>query len=135
MLEEPKTGKEADKVTRLIFASGKVAIDMHEALDEENTPEWLHIVRIEELYPFPEKEIKKILSRYKNVKEFKWVQEEPQNMGAWHYIQPLLREVAPDGVKTRYIGRRRRSSPSEGDPKTHRAEQSRIVNEALTGKE
>ncbi|SFE35865.1 2-oxoglutarate dehydrogenase E1 component [Alteribacillus iranensis] len=135
VLEEPKTGKEADKVTRLIFASGKVAIDMHEALDEENTPEWLHIVRIEELYPFPEKEIKKILSRYKNVKEFKWVQEEPQNMGAWHYIQPLLREVAPDGVKTRYIGRRRRSSPSEGDPKTHRAEQSRIVNEALTGKE
>ncbi|WP_240375504.1 2-oxoglutarate dehydrogenase E1 component [Bacillus piscicola] len=134
VLEEPKTGKTADKVTRLIFATGKMAMDLHEAVDEEQT-DWLHIVRIEELYPFPEQEIKDILARYKNVKEFKWVQEEPENMGAWNYLQPLLRKIAPASVETSYIGRRRRSSPSEGDPTAHKAEQSRIINEALSGKE
>lgn len=133
VLEDPKTGKEEDKVTRLIFATGKVAIDLHEALEEKDT-DWLHIVRVEELYPFPGEELKAIIKRFKNVKEFKWVQEEPKNMGAWNYIEPLLWDIAPENVEVGYIGRRRMSSTSEGDPTTHKKEQNRIIHEALTGK-
>ncbi|MFZ4452366.1 2-oxoglutarate dehydrogenase E1 component [Salibacterium aidingense] len=135
VLEEPLTGFNKENVTRFIFASGKVAVDLHEALDEDNVPDWLHIIRVEELYPFPGEEIQTIIKDYPNVNEFKWVQEEPKNMGAWSYIQPLLRSIAPEKVKTEYIGRKRRSSPSEGDPKAHKKEQSRILNNALTGKE
>ncbi|RSL33736.1 2-oxoglutarate dehydrogenase E1 component [Salibacterium salarium] len=135
VVEEPKTGKSKKKVTRVIFASGKVAVDLHEAIADDNVPDWLHIIRVEELYPFPAEEIQAILSDYPNVKEVKWVQEEPENMGSWSYIQPLLRDIAPKGAETSYIGRRRRSSPSEGDPNAHKKEQNRIINEALTGKE
>ncbi|MGY4690019.1 2-oxoglutarate dehydrogenase E1 component [Salibacterium sp. K-3] len=135
VMEEPLTGGEKEKIKRMIFASGKIAVDLHEAMDEDNVPDWLHIIRVEELYPFPEEEIKQILAEYPNVNELRWVQEEPENMGAWSYIQPFLRSIAPDHAETGYIGRRRRSSPSEGDPKAHKKEQSRIINNALTGKE
>ncbi|MFD2704521.1 2-oxoglutarate dehydrogenase E1 component [Salibacterium lacus] len=135
VMEEPLTGKDKDSVKRIIFASGKIAVDLHEAIDEDNVPDWVHIIRVEELYPFPEEEIQQILARYPNVKEIRWVQEEPKNMGAWSYIQPFLRGIAPEHAETGYIGRKRRSSPSEGDPKAHKKEQSRIINNALTGKE
>jgi 2-oxoglutarate dehydrogenase E1 component len=68
------------------------------------------------------------------LEEIVWVQEEPQNMGAWNYIEPYLREIAPKDVKVRYIGRRRRSSPAEGDPTVHKKEQERIVSDSLTRK-
>ncbi|SDH04977.1 2-oxoglutarate dehydrogenase E1 component [Alteribacillus persepolensis] len=132
VIEEPKTGKEKEKVERIVFASGKMAVDLHEAIKEDSQVDNLHIIRVEELYPFPEQEIKEVVQACPHVKEFKWVQEEPENMGAWNYIQPLLRDIAPANVTTEYIGRRRRSSPSEGDPKVHKKEQSRIINEALT---
>ncbi|MFC5714332.1 2-oxoglutarate dehydrogenase E1 component [Thalassorhabdus alkalitolerans] len=134
ILEEPKTGQDAEKVERLIFCTGKMAIDLHETINDDMDTSWLHIVRVEEIYPFPEEEIQEVISRYNNVKEVVWVQEEPSNMGAWTYIQPLLRQVAPEGADVSYIGRRRRSSPSEGDPKVHKKEQSRIINEALNQK-
>ncbi len=94
---------------------------------------WLHIVRIEEIYPFPAKQLNALLERYPNVSEFVWVQEEPKNMGAWTYIEPRLESVAINGITTvRYIGRRRRSSTAEGDPTGHKVEQARILTEALT---
>lgn len=134
IVEDPKTGKEPKKVKRMLFATGKMAIDLHEAIEDEKEVSDTHIVRIEELYPFPDDKISELLEQYPNVKEFKWVQEEPSNMGPWNYVQPLLRSVAGSKITTEYIGRRRRSSPSEGDPKVHKKEQSRIIDEALRGK-
>ena len=72
---------------------------MHPYFGEKD---WLHIARVEELYPFPAKHIKAIFSKLPNLEEIVWVQEEPQNMGAWNYIEPYLREVAPKDVKVRY---------------------------------
>jgi 2-oxoglutarate dehydrogenase E1 component len=60
-----------------------------------------------------------------------WVQEEPRNMGAWTYVEPRLREMAPEGVEVSYVGRPERASPAEGYPAAHIAEQGRIVREAL----
>lgn len=132
ILEQSGLGEQPNKVERIVLCSGKIAIDLAEQLDKEENLDWLHILRVEELYPFPREEIKEVLSRYQNVKELVWVQEEPQNMGGWSYVDPRLRDIAPEGVEVRYIGRRRRSSPSVGDPVVHRKEQDHIIKQALT---
>ncbi|BBP90085.1 hypothetical protein BsIDN1_37030 [Bacillus safensis] len=62
--------------------------------------DWLHVARVEQLYPFPAKDIKGILTKLTNLEEIVWVQEEPQNMGAWGYIEPYLREIAPEKKKS-----------------------------------
>lgn len=134
IVEQEGLGQSPERVERLVFATGKVAIDLADALAKsDESYDWLHIVRVEEIYPFPAKQLKELVARYPNVTEVVWVQEEPKNMGAWSYIEPRLESVAPNGItQVRYIGRRRRSSTAEGDPTGHKVEQARIIHEALT---
>ncbi len=135
VIEQPGLGQSPEKVKRLVLCSGKVAIDLTDKLNSlEGNQDWVHILRVEELYPFPKKIISSIISKLTSLEEIVWVQEEPQNMGAWLFIDPKLREIAPQGVPVKYIGRRRRQSPAEGDPNIHRKDQNRIVTEALTWK-
>ncbi|WP_345807707.1 2-oxoglutarate dehydrogenase E1 component [Bacillus pumilus] len=135
VLEQPGLVHDHEKVTRLVLSSGKVSIDISDRFTQMEEPkDWLHIARVEQLYPFPAKDIKAILSKLTNLEEIVWAQEEPQNMGAWGYIEPYLREIASEKVKVRYIGRRRRSSTAEGDPTVHKKEQERIVSDSLTRK-
>ncbi|KKB35418.1 2-oxoglutarate dehydrogenase E1 component [Bacillus thermotolerans] len=132
VVEEPRLGHNPEKVERIVLCTGKVSIDLAEQIDKTEGLDWLHVLRVEELYPFPKEEINAFLSRYPNVKEVVWLQEEPQNFGAWTYVDARLRDVAPEGASVRYIGRRRRSSPSEGDAIVHKKEQARILKAALT---
>ncbi|WP_456275206.1 2-oxoglutarate dehydrogenase E1 component [Bacillus sp. AK128] len=133
LLEQKGTGEQPDKVKRLILCSGKVAIDLATELDkmENKDKSLLHIARVEQLYPFPKKEVKELLGRFSNLDEVCWVQEEPKNMGAWTVIQDYIRELVPDNVNVEYIGRHKRSSPSTGEPHIHKHEQARIVEDAL----
>ena len=115
-------------INRVLFCSGKVYYDLmqHRSLvaDEKN----IAIVRIEELYPLPQKEISAILEKYENA-EFMFVQEEPENMGAWCYIDAAFR----DDLDTQ-LGRVCRSacaSPAVASSKMHNIEQQRILIEAL----
>ncbi|MDE3838939.1 2-oxoglutarate dehydrogenase E1 component [Bacillus methanolicus] len=135
LIEQNGLGMETEKVERILLCSGKICIDLAEKLKSAEKKEWLHIIRVEEIYPFPIQQLKKLFGRYPNVKEIIWVQEEPKNMGAWSFVEPLIKEIAPLGAEVSYIGRRRRSSPAEGDPYVHKLEQARIINEALTRKE
>ncbi|HLR11115.1 MAG TPA: 2-oxoglutarate dehydrogenase E1 component [Sporosarcina sp.] len=130
VLEQPGTGTKKTKVERILFASGKMAIDLAEEVKDGEGFDDLHIIRVEQLYPFPTEKIKEIVSRYSKVKEFVWVQEEPQNMGSWSFAHPYLEEIAGN-KKVTYVGRTHRSSPSEGDGASHTAEQKRIIKEAL----
>ena len=130
VLEQPGTGKKTDKVEKILFASGKVAIDLAERVKDGKDFDHLHIVRVEQLYPFPADKMSDIISRYPNAKELVWVQEEPKNMGSWHFANSYIREVA-DGKKVSYVGRIHRASPSEGDGESHKIEQNRILDEAL----
>ncbi|GKU82828.1 2-oxoglutarate dehydrogenase E1 component [Niallia sp. NCCP-28] len=132
VLEENGLGENKDKVKRIILATGKMAIDLHTALKDVENQDVLHIVRVEEIYPFPENKLKEILFRYSNVEEVVWVQEEPMNMGAWSFMEPRIKKILPDAASLLYIGRRRRSSPAEGDPNVHRKDQARIIKEALS---
>jgi 2-oxoglutarate dehydrogenase E1 component len=132
VLEQPGLPESADQVKRLILCSGKVAIDLETELESHpHRRDGLHILRVEQLYPFPRNEIEDVIQRLPNLKEILWVQEEPRNMGAWSYMEPRIRAVAPEGVDVEYVGRPERSSPAEGLPDMHHIEQKRILTEAL----
>jgi 2-oxoglutarate dehydrogenase E1 component len=130
VLEQPGTGTKKTKVERILFASGKMAIDLAEQVKDGEGFDHLHIVRVEQLYPFPSEKISEIVARYPKVKELVWVQEEPKNMGSWSYAYPYVQEIAGN-KKVSYVGRIHRSSPSEGDGASHSIEQKRIIAEAL----
>ena len=114
-------------VTRLVLCSGKVYYDIvgHELRGEASA---VAVARLEQLYPFPVNEYAKVVAAYPRLTEIVWVQEEPQNMGAWRTIRHRLE--APR-VPLRYVGRPWRASPSEGYPTAHLREQDRIVRQAL----
>ncbi|MDR4315142.1 2-oxoglutarate dehydrogenase E1 [Niallia circulans] len=132
VLEVDNTGQNDNAVTRLVLSTGKISIDLYQAHKKLENAEAIHLARVEEIYPFPEERLTEIIQRYPNLKEVVWVQEEPKNMGAWSFMEPRIRKLISDSISLQYVGRRRRSSPAEGDPIVHRKDQARIVNEALT---
>ncbi|MCE5171306.1 2-oxoglutarate dehydrogenase E1 component [Paenibacillus profundus] len=133
ILEEPLLGGKPKKTERLILCSGKVTLDLQAGIEAE--PErkwdWLHIVRIEQLYPFPDEDITAVLQRLPALKEIVWVQEEPKNMGAWTYMEPRLRELTSGNIPVRYIGRAERSSTASGYADVHNIEQRNLIANAL----
>lgn len=125
--------KDEDKVERIVMCTGKVAIELQAKVADKDDLDWLHIVRVEEIYPYPMKETKEIFARFPNLKEVVWLQEEPKNMGSWRYIEPYIREsVNNEKINIQYVGRVARSSPAEGDPKSHKFKQERILNQAIS---
>jgi 2-oxoglutarate dehydrogenase E1 component len=122
--------KDAKTVTRLVFCTGKIFYEMLEATSTAPEGE-VALVRIEQLYPFPAKKVEAIINRYKNLSEVLWVQEEPQNMGAWTFVRPRLEAILQDPKKLRYVGRRDSGTTAEGSTKAHTTEQARIINEAI----
>ncbi len=132
VVDDPRMASaRADRVTRLVLCSGKVSLDLvkHEQYE---TSERVAVARVEQLYPFPVAEVREVLARYRRLKEVVWVQEEPKNMGAWHFVARRIRELVERGM-LQYVGRRESASPAEGNAMMHRLEQSRIVSEALSG--
>jgi 2-oxoglutarate dehydrogenase E1 component len=117
----------AKPVRHVVLVSGKVFYDVKTALDKEKV-DGVALVRFEQLYPFPQFEIKKALKEFGKT-SFTWVQEEPQNMGAWSYIEPYLRQKLEADV--RYVGRPAAASPATGSGKHHAVEQGRILAEVL----
>jgi 2-oxoglutarate dehydrogenase E1 component len=128
VLDDPSA--DHDRVTRLVLCQGKVYYDLvgHEDRERADT---VAVARIEQLYPFPTEQAAALLRSYPNLREVLWVQEEPQNMGAWRPLRHRLEEAKPDGVPLLYVGRPWRASPSEGYPTAHLREQDRIVRAAL----
>ncbi len=112
-------------VERVLFCSGKIYYDLAEA-KEKNGSSDVAIVRLEQLYPFPSTQIKEILARYKKATDLFWVQEEPENMGAWSF---MMRHFKDGHLK--YIGRPESASPATGYAAIHSAQQSAIINKAF----
>jgi 2-oxoglutarate dehydrogenase E1 component len=127
----PDPEAEPARVRRLLLCSGKVYYDLvgHELRVQAG---WIAVGRLEQLYPFPVAAAAKLFGSYPQLEELVWVQEEPQNMGAWRAIRHRLEEALPENVGLRYVGRPWRASPSEGYPTAHLREQDRIVRTALT---
>jgi 2-oxoglutarate dehydrogenase E1 component len=130
VLDDPTRKAGRDHVTRLVFCSGKIFYDVI-ANSRRATASHIAIARIELLYPFPAGEVLDLLRLYPHVSEIVWLQEEPSNFGARKWVIPQLEQAAPKGVLIRSISRPERSSPAEGYPAAHQAEQERLVGETL----
>ncbi|MGE0394771.1 MAG: 2-oxoglutarate dehydrogenase E1 component [Vicinamibacterales bacterium] len=119
------------KVTRAVLCNGKVAVDV---MTSEARPKATHVavIRVEQLYPFPAAQVREALGRYPKLKEVVWLQEEPENMGAWEFMRPLLGELL-DGrrLALRYVGRTRAASPSEGSSAWHQLTQKALIEQVL----
>ena len=111
----------ASKVRRLAFCSGKIYYDLFEAKQKAQIDD-LAIIRIEQLYPFPAAQLKEVMAKYKKATQFYWVQEEPENMGAWSFILRTFK-----GIQLQYIGRPEGASPATGYSKAHLAQQQHII--------
>ncbi len=118
----------AEAVTKVLFCSGKVYYDLL-AHREETADTKTAIVRIEQLYPFPEQQLFGLLSRYPNAHSFVWVQEEPKNMGAWTFVQP---HISSHCGRLDYVGRDAAASPATGSLTIHKREQKDLVTQAFT---
>jgi 2-oxoglutarate dehydrogenase E1 component len=121
---------DADGVKRVVFCSGKV---YYELLDQRRKNEQTNvaIVRIEQLYPFPEAELKAEIAKYQHVKQFVWCQEEPQNQGAWYCSQHHFRAALPENSHLTYAGRNASAAPAVGYMSVHVKEQQALVHDAL----
>lgn len=130
VLDDAYVGERRAAARALVLCSGKVYYDLlAEAQKHEERPP---LARVEQLYPFPDQELRELLSRYPSLTEVVWTQEEPRNMGPWTFMEQRLSPILPPGVYLRYVGRPERAAPSEGYASAHTTEQARIVAEALS---
>ncbi len=133
VIDDVEAAAQAAKVKRLVLCSGKVAVDLLTSERRKDNPN-VAVVRVEQLYPFPADVIKDLVDRYPRLREVCWVQEEPENMGAWEFARPLLEQIIDSRWPLRYIGRSRNSSPSEGSSSWHAANQRAIVDQVFEAK-
>lgn len=121
----------AKKVKRVVMCSGKVYYDLLEQR-RQNEQTDIAIIRIEQLYPFPYEDMKKVLEPYAHVKDFVWCQEEPQNQGAWYCSKHNFEASIPEKAKLTYAGRPASASPAVGYTSLHAQQQKQLVDDALT---
>jgi 2-oxoglutarate dehydrogenase E1 component/2-oxoglutarate decarboxylase len=114
-----------DQVNRVILCTGMIAHELMDERDARNVP--AAVVRVEELYPWPEAQLFSILDRYPDAKQVWWVQPEPANMGAWNYIHIRLHRVLRDRAKLKHVARAPSASPASGSSKIHDVEQRALL--------
>ena len=120
----------ADKVKRIVACSGKVYYDLAKKREEKGADDVV-ILRVEQLYPFPHKAFAAEVKKYPNVTEMVWCQDEPQNQGAWFFVQHYLHENMVEGQKLGYSGRAASASPAAGYSHLHQEQQKSLVDGAF----
>lgn len=122
-----------EKVTRLVFCSGKVYYDLRSGIEESDAENPPAAVRIEQLYPFPVKQVVEAVEMYDNIKEVIWLQEEPENMGAWLFMEDRLKVLLSKDINLYCVGRTCSPSPAAGLHKIHEKEQKELIERAING--
>ncbi|WP_300661701.1 2-oxoglutarate dehydrogenase E1 component [Hydrogenophaga sp.] len=122
--------KKAEKVKRVICCSGKVYYDLVKKREEREADD-VAIIRVEQLYPFPHKVFGAELRKYPNATDIVWCQDEPQNQGAWFFVQHYIHENMLDGQKLGYAGRAASASPAVGYSHLHQEQQKNLIDAAF----
>ncbi len=118
------------KVKRVIACSGKVVYDLLKRRDEKQA--WdVAVLRVEQLYPFPHRAFAAELKKFPNATEVVWCQDEPQNQGAWFFVQHYIHENLSDGQKLGYAGRAASASPAVGYAHMHQEQQKALLDQAF----
>jgi len=120
----------AERVKRVIACSGKVYYDLVRARDEKKSAD-AAVIRVEQLYPFPHKAFAAELKKYPNATEVVWCQDEPQNQGAWFFVQHYIRENMAEGQRLGYAGRPPSASPAVGYAHLHQEQQKALLEQAF----
>jgi 2-oxoglutarate dehydrogenase E1 component len=130
LLEESVDAAKGEPVKKLILCSGRIYFDL---VGDElwKTSKNIALVRVEQLYPFPEQALKKLFDKYSSIEKIVWAQEEPLNMGAWEFMRPRLREILADRSPLYYVGRPESSSPAEGSSTLYRLNQQALIQQIL----
>ena len=121
---------EGDKVKRVVCCSGKVAYDLLKKREEKKAYD-VAILRVEQLYPFPHKAFAAEMKRFPNATEVVWCQDEPQNQGAWFFVQHYIHENMLEGQKLGYAGRPASASPAVGYSHLHVEQQKALLEQAF----
>jgi 2-oxoglutarate dehydrogenase E1 component len=129
VIEDEEAASRAREVRRIVFCSGKVAIDLLTS-SQRATASAVAICRVEQLYPLPVGEMHAAIERYPDLEEVLWVQEEPENMGAWEFVRPAL-EGLVGSRQLAVLARPRSSSPAEGSAARHAQNQERLIGRAF----
>jgi len=130
VLGERDDSIDASQVTRLVICSGKVYYDLVKQRTEKKIGD-VAIIRLEQLYPFPHKALTAELKKYPKLEEIIWCQDEPQNQGAWFFVQHNILENMSDGMKLAYAGRPASASPACGYAHLHQEQQKSLLNTAF----
>ncbi len=123
--------KRADKVKRVVACSGKVYYDLARRREEKGDDD-VALLRVEQLYPFPHKAFAAELKKYPNATDVVWCQDEPQNQGAWFFVQHYIHENMADGQRLGYSGRAASASPAVGYSHLHQEQQKALVDGAFS---
>lgn len=129
VIGEWNEGIAADKVKRVIVCSGKVYYDLNKRREEKKIDDTV-ILRVEQLYPFPHKAFSTELRKYPNATDIVWCQDEPQNQGAWFFVQHYIHENMLEGQKLGYAGRPASASPAVGYAHLHQEQQKALLDQA-----
>jgi 2-oxoglutarate dehydrogenase E1 component len=129
VLDDPRAA-DPGSVERVVMCSGKIFYALEAGLGERDWSTALAVVRLEQLYPFPDAALGAVLGRYPHAAEFCWAQEEPANQGAWDFVKWRVERLVP-GRRLIYVGRQEAASPATGSHKIHQAEEDQIVEVAL----
>jgi len=113
---------------KILFCSGKIYYDLSARRRDLEIRD-IVIVRMEQFYPFPFDQLKRVVKKYSHSKNWCWVQEEPENMGGWQFIKPRLESITKRTLT--FIGRDPAASPATGFPAIFKQEQNRIIEKAV----
>lgn len=128
VIDETDQEIKPENVKKVLFCSGKIYYELREARRKQQKNH-IAIIRIEQLYPFPQERLQEVISKYKKAEEYYFVQEEPRNQGAWIYMENHLGNITPK--KLNYIGRVAAPSPATGYYKVHLKEQEEIIKQSI----
>jgi len=130
VIDDMDAVRRANSIRRVVLCSGKVYVDLASS-DRRRAAGDVALVRVEQLAPFPVVSLREVLDGYPSLRDVVWLQEEPENMGAWEFMRPLLEELIADRCPLRYIGRARSASPSEGSLAWHQLNQRAMIERAF----
>lgn len=125
VLDDPKA---SPAVTHLVFCSGKVYYDLL-AEREKRGATHLAFIRLEQLYPLHKAKLKSLLAKYAGCSHYFWMQEEPKNMGPWHYIKSDLQEMLPHNERLHYVGREASAASATGSHSKHKMQYEMMMNQ------
>jgi 2-oxoglutarate dehydrogenase E1 component len=129
VIDDEQARRNPEQVRRVVLCSGKIYVNLVSAVQRKDSAP-VALCRVEQLYPFPYEELQPVLDGYRSLEEVVWVQEEPENMGAWEFMKPHLEDLIHGRWPLSHIARPRNSSPAEGSSAWHAVNQEMLIKQA-----